>query len=178
MIAHLSFPSNNPKATALFFAALIDGIVFDFPVVPGAAVAVARDGSGTAVEVYPPAMKHHPGSGRVDPNLTPDGPAAMPWEDQIFAEPSADGPSTFHLALETRLSEAEVLRLAESRGWRSLACERGGVFGVVEVWVDNLHLVEVLVPEQAERYRAFMNPTGCAAMFGPGTLPQNHDADA
>jgi hypothetical protein len=171
MIAHLSIPSRNPRDTALFFAALIDGVVFDFPVVPGASVAVARDGSGCAVEVYPPGMKHHPGRGRPDPSAVVGGPAAMPWEDQIFAEEGDVGPSTFHLALETRLSEAQVSALAEKRGWRALPCDRGGVFGVVEVWVDDLYLVEVVVPEQAGRYRAFMNPAACAKMFGPGIAP-------
>lgn len=171
MIAHLSVPSETPRETALFFAAIIDGLVFDFPVVPGASIAVARDGSGTAVEVYPPSMKHHPGTGRIDPKLTPDGPQTMPWEDQIFAEPGESGASSFHLAIATQLSEAQILARAKTLGWRALACERAGVFGVVEVWVDNRYLVEVLVPKQATRYRAFMNIEGCTAMFGAGTAP-------
>jgi hypothetical protein len=171
MIAHLSVPSATPRETALFFAAVIDGLAFDFPVVPGASIAVARDGSGTAIEVYPPAMKHHPGVGEVDPGVIPDGPQAMPWEDQIFAESSASRPSSFHLAIETALSEAQIIARAQSLGWRTLACERAGVFGVIEVWVDNTYLVEVLVREQADRYRQFMNIDGCSAMFGPGTAP-------
>lgn len=171
MIAHLSIPAENPKETALFFAAIIDGLVFNFPVVPGASVAVARDGSGTAVEVYPSSMAHHPGTGQPDPTLQPEGPMAMPWEDQIYAAPTENRPSSFHLAIETKLSAAEVISRSQSLGWRSLACNRGGVFGVVEVWVDNIYLVEVLVPEEVARYRNFMNITGCAAMFGPGISP-------
>lgn len=171
MIAHISIPSENPQETALFFAAVIGGLVFDFPVVAGASIAVARDGSGTAVEVYPPSMKHHPGAGQVDPTVKPEGPATMPWEDQIYSETAERRPSSFHLAIETQLTEAEVISRAQSLGWRSLACERAGVFGVVEVWVDNTYLVEVLVPEQAARYRSFMNTHGCAAMFGAGISP-------
>ncbi|MBX7223678.1 MAG: hypothetical protein K1Y36_27435 [Blastocatellia bacterium] len=171
MIAHMSIPSANPKQTALFFAALIDGLVFDFPVVSGASIAVAKDGSGTAIEVYPPTMAHHPGTGEPDPTLSPTGPATMPWEDQILAVSVDPRPSSFHLALGTRLSESEVLSWANSLGWRAVVCERGGVFGLIEVWVDNTYLVEVLVPEQMARYRQFMNVTGCAAMFGPGAAP-------
>lgn len=78
MIAHISIPSENPKQTALFLAAVIDGLAFDFPVVTGASIAVARDGSGTAVEVYPTTMKHHPGTGQVDPTPKPEGPDTMP----------------------------------------------------------------------------------------------------
>lgn len=171
MIAHISIPSDNPRETALFFAAVIGGLVFDFPVVAGASIAVARDGSGTAVEVYPPAMKHHPGAGAVDPAVKPAGVATMPWEDQIYAETGGHQPSSFHLAIETKLTEAEVISRAQSLGWRALACERAGVFGVVEVWVDNIYLVEVLVSEQAARYRSFMNTHGCAAMFGAAISP-------
>jgi hypothetical protein len=171
MIAHLSIPSVTPWETALFFAAVIDGLAFDFPPVPGASIAVARDGSGTAVEVYPPAMKHHPGAGQVDPKITPDGPQAMPWEDQIFAESGGSRPSSFHMAIESALPAQQIMSRAQSLGWRTLACERAGVFGVIEVWVDNTYLVEVLVPAQADRYRQFMNIDGCAAMFGPGTAP-------
>jgi hypothetical protein len=40
----------------LLLASLINGDAFDFPVVPGASIAVARDGSGLAVEVYPDAI--------------------------------------------------------------------------------------------------------------------------
>lgn len=171
MIAHLSISSDNPKETALFFAAIIDGMVFDFPVVDGAFIAVARDGSGTAVEVYPSGMAHHPGIGQPDPNIQPNGPAAMPWENQIYAEPIIGLPSSFHIAIETNLSAAEVISRSQSLGWRSLICDRGGVFGVVEVWVDNLYLVEVLVPEEVNRYRNFMNTTAVTTMFGSGIAP-------
>ncbi len=171
MIAHLSIPSATPKATALFFAAIIDGLAFEFPVVPGAFIAVARDGSGTAVEVYPPTMAHHPGSGQPDPSVLPSGPTAMPWEDQIYPESVEPRPSSFHVAIATHLSTAEVMARSQALGWRTVDCDRAGVFGVVEVWVDNLYLVEVLVPESAARYRNFMNPTGVAAMFGAGIAP-------
>lgn len=72
MIAHMSVPSANPRQTASFFAALIDGLVFDFPVVAGASIAVARDDSGTAGEVYPPSMSRHPGT-----DMNPTGCGAM-----------------------------------------------------------------------------------------------------
>ena len=156
---------------ALFFAAVIDGLVFDFPVVAGASIAVARDGSGTAVEVYPPGMQHHPGTGRPDPTATSAGPVTMPWEDQIYAEPTEQGASGFHVAIQTALEEGDVIARADALGWRSVACERAGVFGLVEVWVDNRYLVEVLVAREAARYRGFMNPEGCTAMFGPGISP-------
>lgn len=171
MIAHFSIPSRTPRETALFFASVIDGTCFDFPVVPGASIAVANDNSGLAVEVYPIDMAHHPGTGDVDPDAVAQGPMPMPWEDQIFPESEHSRPSGFHAAMTTKLTEDEVISKAKAMGWRALSCERGGVFGLVEVWVENAFLVEILVPAELERYRAVMNPAGCTAMFGPGVNP-------
>ena len=171
MIAHVSIPSADPRATALLFAALIEGQAFAFPVVPGAWIAVAGDGSGLAVEVYPDGMAHHPGAGDVDSRRVPEGPATMPWEDQIFPDGDQMRPSAFHMAIVTRLDDEQVFALAREAGLRAIRCERGGVFGLIELWIDNATLVEVLTSADAARYRDFMNPAGCAAMFGPGVAP-------
>jgi hypothetical protein len=171
MIAHVSIPARSPRDTALLLGALIDGEAFEFPVVPGAWIAVARDGSGLAVEVYPDAMAHHPGVGGVDPARAPEGPQTMPWEDQIYPDGAQLRPSAFHFALASPLDDAEIIRLAQNAGLRALKCERGGVFGLVEVWLDNTLLVEVLSAPELARYRAFMNPAACAAMFGAGVRP-------
>ena len=166
MIAHFSVTSRDPRATALAIGQLIDADVFPFPVVPGSFVAVARDGSGLAVEVMPERMAHHPGQGSADPTLVPAGPVPMPWEDQIRPDGPTPAPSGFHAALVSRLAEAEVLEVARRAGWRAIACDRGGVFRVVEVWIENVFLIEVLTPAELDRYRAFMSPAGCSAMFG------------
>lgn len=171
MIAHISVPARDPHGTALLLARLIDGEAFNFPVVPGASIAVARDGSGLAIEVYPEGMAHHPGTGAPDPSRLPEGPQAMPWEDQIHPDGDQLRPSAFHFALVSRLEDDEVVALAERAGFRAVRCDRAGVFKLVEVWLDNAVLVEVLNPGEAERYRGFMNPSGVAAMFGPGERP-------
>lgn len=172
MIAHVSVPSNCPRDTALFFAGVIDGVAFEFPVVPGAWIAVANDRSAVAIEVYPPGMAHHPGVGDVDPTVHADGPTTLPWEDQIYPDTVHTQPTGFHVAVATRRTEAEIIARARAAGWRALACDRAGVFKLVEVWVDNSFLVEVMVPEEVERYRAFMNPEGCREMFGASVSPE------
>lgn len=171
MIAHVSIPARDPRGTALLLARLIDGESFDFPVVPGARIAVANDGSGLAIEVYPDGMAHHPGVGQPDPALPPAGVAPMPWEDQVSPEGTQLRPSAFHLALVSKLGDDAVMELAQQAGIRAVPCDRAGVFRLVELWLDNSLLVEVLNPVEAERYRQFMNPAAAAAMFGPGERP-------
>jgi len=171
MIAHVSVPARDPRQTARLLATLIDGEVFAFPVVPGACIAVARDGSGLAIEVYPDTLAHHPGSGDPDPAAVPAGPQTQPWEDQIVPDGPQLRPSAFHLALVSRLDADAVVGLAQAAGFRAVRCDRAGVFRLVEVWLDNAFLVEVLDTTEADRYRQFMNPAGCATMFGPGERP-------
>lgn len=171
MIAHVSIPARDPKATALLLATLIDGEAFAFPVVPGAWIAVARDGSGQAIEVYPDTMAHHPGQGEADPAAAAQGPQTLPWEDQIYADGPQLRPAAFHFAMSSPLTEQQVLDAARAAGLRGVRCDRAGVFALVEVWLDNVLLVEVLCGPEVERYVGFMNPRGVEKMFGPGLRP-------
>jgi len=45
-------------------------------------------------------------------------------------------------------------------------CDRGPAFPVIEVWLEDRLLVEVLTPEMAARYASFMSPAGLAQLFG------------
>lgn len=166
MIAHFSLPARDPRGVADLFAALIDGIAMPFPLVPGAWVAIASDGSGCGIEVLPEASAHHPGSGETDPQRHAQGPEVMPWEVQIRQDGQSQAASGFHVALSTGKSVEEILDLVRPHGWRAVPCDRGGVFELVEVWVDDRFLVEVIPPRGLEHYLAFYNPTVAAQMFG------------
>lgn len=165
MIAHFSIPARDTEAVARVFAEIIDGVAMPFPVVAGAWVAIARDGSGVGVEVMPETSAHHPGEGEADPARTPEGPEPMPWETQIRQDGRPQPAGPFHVALTTRLSTDEVLAIGRRMGWRAVHCDRGGVFDLVELWIDNRALVEVLSPEGTSRYLAFYNPETAAGMF-------------
>lgn len=168
MIAHFSIPARDPQATAELFGKIVDGAVMPFPVVPGAWVAIANDGSGLGVEVVPALTAHHLGAGDPDPARVAYGPEVMPWETQIRQDGDAESASGLHVAITTKLSADEVIALGQAAGWRAVHCDRGGVFDLVELWVDNRVLVEVLPPEGTARYLAFYNPAVAAQMFmGP-----------
>lgn len=168
MIAHISIPAQDPRKTAHVFGRLIDGEVMPFPVVEGAWVAIARDGSGLGVEVVPAATAHHPGAGDRDPSRSADGPFVMPWETQIRQDGQAQDASGFHVAITSALSVEEILAIGRAEGWRAVHCDRGGVFDLVELWVDNQRLIEVLPPEGTRRYLAFYTPEVAGQMFRAG----------
>lgn len=166
MIAHVSIPAKNPELVAKALSKLISGTVFPFPVVQGASIVVANDNSGLAIEVYPAGMTHHPGKGEAPEEQGPPTVQSKAWEDQIFPEPVQGKYSAHHMALTTKLSEKEVISLGNELGFRTIPCDRAGVFKLIEIWIDNSYLIEVLPEPEAKRYAAFMNPKAVAEMFG------------
>ncbi|KRA59450.1 hypothetical protein ASD79_12310 [Caulobacter sp. Root655] len=167
MIAHFSIPARDPRGVAEVFGKIIDGMVMPFPVVEGAWVAIAHDGSGLGVEVVPETSAHHPGQGVSDGRVA-DGPTVMPWETQIRQDGDPQDASGYHVAITSSLSADQIIALGQAKGWRAVHCDRGGVFDLVELWIENRALVEVLPPEGAARYHAFYVPEVAGRMFaGP-----------
>lgn len=154
MIAHFSIPSRNPHATAEVFARIIDGVVVPFPPAEGGWLVVARDGSGTGVEVVPDTAAILPG----------DAPAAGARYGRAYGlvDPSF---GAVHIALTTALSREAVIALGEEQGWRTLHADRGA-FDLVELWVDDRIMVEVLPPDSTARYLAISDPAAAERSFG------------
>ena len=162
MIHHLSVSAADPKGAAEFFAEVMQGVVVDFPPNPGAYMVFKADGMGTALEIYP--------AGSV---MTPNGEAGAAFVKQ--AE-SAGRRSPTHFALSVSMSQREVLARAAARGWEAHVCDRGGHFHVIEVWVENAWLVEILPLQFAAEYLGFANAV--AQLADPNTALDSHQPQA
>ncbi len=143
MIHHLSVSAVDPKGAAEFFADIMGGVVVDFPPNPGSYMVFKADGNGTGLEIYP--------AGSV---MIPNG---QPGAVFVRQPEGADRRSPTHFALSVALPEAEILARAAAKGWDAFVCDRGGHFHVVEVWVENTWLVEVLPPAFSAEYLGFAN---------------------
>jgi hypothetical protein len=150
MILHASLTAGSPRRTAGMLARLIGGEAFPMPqLAEGAWLAIARDGRARAIEVLPRGAEFRrdaDGSG-----VRLDGPAG--------------GRSGFHLLIETALSEREVedaARAAQAPVGRAAR----GPFEVIEVWVDDLTLIEVVTPELAAAYHAVASLAVARATLG------------
>ena len=60
--------------------------------------------------------------------------------------------------MATQLSEAEICALGAAEGWRCVRQSRGGRFDVIELWIENRILIEVLTPEMQAQYVASLAP--------------------
>lgn len=143
MIHHLSIAVRQPGHVAAVLAELIGGASVAFPPNPGSYWALQRDPHGTGIEIYPAGT-----------TLRPDGARGV-----AFAlEPRREvGYVAHHFAISVPTTREHVAAIAAREGWQCLECMRGG-FHVMEIWIENEILIEVLPPEFAEEYLAVTRP--------------------
>ncbi|MDQ3799721.1 MAG: hypothetical protein M3384_09735 [Acidobacteriota bacterium] len=165
MINHISIGVHNPEKVARVLAELWDGTVIPFPPCPNSFIALANDGKGTGVEVTPANTVLVPGEGLPpQENFTASTPTEE-YEAKFVADDYAPRYTATHLNVNTHLSEAEVRAIGEREGWRVLTCNRGGgLFQLIELWVENRFMLEVMTPEQTARYIEIFSPESIAAL--------------
>jgi hypothetical protein len=157
MIHHISIAARDPQRVAAVLAELFGGYSLPFPPFPGGYIALPGDTLGTAVEVIPLGDELVPGD---------EGEEVRP---QRAAQPSAY--TATHAAISVPVSEERIKQVAEREGWRAETFHRVGVFGLVELWVENRLLIELLPPSMQGDYLDFMTPANYAALFGYDYAP-------
>lgn len=139
MILHVSVPADSPEDTARTLATLLGGLAIPLGPAKGAWTAVGPDPIGNVVEVVPRGTELHRSTAAVE---------------TMHGAPSRH--SGFHLLMESVLSESEILAVAAASGATAHRSSRG-VFGdLIEFWIDDCLLVEVLPFEWARTYRRLL----------------------
>lgn len=152
MIHHMSLAARDPQRVATAIAALWNGEARPFPpVAKGSWVAMARDERGTTIEVYPLGTEFHPAAGDAD--------------GEVWANPDAPRYGPSHAAVASPLSVEEIMALAAREGWTAKFRKRGGIFGVIEFWLEDCFMLEVLTPEMQAEYVGFMTSARPQAVF-------------
>jgi hypothetical protein len=159
MIHHLSIAARDPKHVAGVLAELMGGAAVPFPPNPGSFFALQLDEHGSGVEVYPAGTELRPGGAT---------------GGSFVKKPEARGYGPTHFALSVATEADKVEAIAAREGWQCFDCNRGP-FHVIEVWVENESMVEILPPEYAREYLAFTRPdkvAGAMAAAAPATSRQ------
>ncbi|MFL6736340.1 MAG: hypothetical protein ACJ8F4_04695 [Sphingomonas sp.] len=137
MIFHISISADDPKRTATMLAELWRGEAFPFPMVgKGSWVAHAGDDRRSTIEVYPRDMAFYPTESAGEERYEPV---------------SRNG--AFHAAVATPLGIEEVEAVARKYGCHTSLCHRGPWFRVIELWVDNCLMLEMMTPEMQNEYQ-------------------------
>lgn len=153
MIHHLSIAAHNPKQVAQVLAELFHGEAVPFPDTryPDSYVAVAFDAYGTVIDVHPFTTELIPGSEH---------------DDMLFQcrqNPDASPYTATHAAISVPVSEENIWAIAARAGWSIR--HRQGLFEVIELWIENRVLLELLPPAIAASYLAFMEPQTLKQFF-------------
>lgn len=151
MIFHMSLRASDPAHVAGVLAEIWGGEAFPFHAVPGAWITLAGDAHGTALEICPDDTVLVPGEVAVEPDTGVKNHRH----------------SASHVAAETALSEAEVAAIAKRENWLFRRCSRGP-FDLLELWVENRFLIELLTPDMAADYRRTMTVDNWRSWAGSG----------
>lgn len=155
MIHHVSIPARDPRHVAEVLAELMGGACHPFGPLEGAFIATSGDAHGTMIEIYPE-------------HVTLDIPAN---DDQVVFGENTAPPRTwpFHVLLSVPLEADEIERIGAREGWRAKTFGRGmegrkPFFHVIEFWLENRLMIEVVSPAMAREYANFMNSGQLSAM--------------
>jgi hypothetical protein len=138
MIHHISIGAKDPQRVARVIAELWQTEALPFPPVPGAYIVIVDDGHGTAIEVSPLATELVPG----------DGDA----EVQATVNDNASPFTATHAALSVPVSAERIAEIAAREGWRTGTYWRGGIFQVIEFWIEDRMMLELLSPDMVRLY--------------------------
>ncbi len=151
MLFHVSIAAHDPRHVAEVLAELWAGDALYFPPVSDNGwIVLAGDERRTALEVYP-----------IDTVLREADGDADAYGEATGCEPF----TATHAAIGTSLDQAQVLAIAAREGWPAKYRKRGGMFGVVEIWIEGRQMIEVLTPEMQDEYRATMSADNWRAML-------------
>ena len=177
MINHISIAVENPEKVAGVLAELWNGMVLPFPPAPNSFIVLANDGRGSAVEVTPVNTILVPGEGLPPEDGFDVQTLTEEYEAKFVTSHFSPRYTATHLNINTPLSEAEVKKIARREGWRVLTCNRDrGLFQLIEIWIEDRFMLEVMTPEQTARYVEITSPEFIAEFFGqqiPPTAAEN-----
>lgn len=137
MIHHLSIPAQDPLHVAKTLVELFNGKLSRFGPYDNSYIAWAGDEHGTAIEVFPAGTELLPDAGRGQANFRHN--------------PVSSGFVTTHAAVSVNRNTDEIIALAAREGWRALELSRGS-FNVIEFWIENRVMLELMTAEMTKAY--------------------------
>jgi hypothetical protein len=146
MIHHLSITAEHPLHVAQVMAEIWHGQAAPFPPHAGSFMVLALDRFGTMIEIYPAGTELTPGATEANFSYNAN---SSPYQ-------------ATHAAVSVPASREEIEQIAAREGWQSRYCDREGFFDVIELWVENRLMIELLTPEMAAKYTEFMQPQNLA----------------
>jgi hypothetical protein len=145
MLIHTSLPAYDPELVSRVLCEVAGGKRCNFPY-PGGYYIGFDDESSTAIEIYPIDTQLRPGTGGEYGALEPPEQSRQNMVRYIGSHEEAKYIAS-HIALTTPLSLDEIYAVAKREGWRAAYCSRRESFRLVEFWLENRILVELILEQ-------------------------------
>jgi hypothetical protein len=139
MIHHVSIPATDTRHVAEVLTELFGGVLTGFGPYRDSWIVWAGDDPGTAIEVYPAGTEMYPPTG--------------PGQAQFRHNPTATVFTATHATVSVDRTEADIIAIAQREGWRAVRLPRGP-FDVIEFWIENAVMLELMTPDMAAAYRS------------------------
>jgi hypothetical protein len=176
MINHISIGVNNPQHVAEVLAELWGGYAFPFPPSPGGYVVLADDGRGTLVELIPADVHLVPGIGYPDQQNFSIETDTADYEATFVPGNERSLFGSVHLNINSPLDEESIKAIAKREGWRCFTANRaGGLFQLIEFWIEDRFMLEVNTPEMTQVYQQMATPENWAKFLEMPMPPKYAD---
>lgn len=157
MIHHISIDAHNPLRVASVLAEILNGKVYKF-LIPGSYIVMPFDNYGTHIVVFK------------------EGDVWVPGTDVESAQILQTAPTNLvavHAAISVPTTHQQIEQIGRREGWRVLTRKQGDVvpFSVIEFWVENRILFELLPPEFVPQYLQTMQPEAIEQILGQPIQP-------
>ncbi len=137
MIHNISIPAQNPSKVAQVLSKLFNGKVTTFHEYRNSHMVIFGDQHGSAIEIYPRGTELRPGVGN---------------ESVIFQHNvKRSAYEVSHSAISVPCDAEKILVTGKELDWRTALLTRGP-FEVIEFWIENSYMLELLTPEMANDY--------------------------
>jgi len=137
MIHHYSIPVNETEKVAEIISKLFKGTITRFGPYRDSYIVWTGDEFGTAIELYPSGTEMIPDEGGGQANFIHNS--------------SHTGFTATHAAVSIDRTREEIYEVAQENEWRAIELPRGG-FNVIEFWIENKVMIELLTPDMANDY--------------------------
>ncbi len=166
MLHHLSIAVEKPLRVAKVLAEILKGQAFEFPSHPDSYIVMSGDTTTdplpATIEIYPLGTKIVPGHA--------NEPRRFVQHISTFSSFTA-----VHTTISVPISWPEIQAIATREKWRTLTCDRGA-FQVVEFWIEDWLMLELLPKELMADYLTVSQSERLQHGFGPAIVSYTPDA--
>lgn len=141
MLHYISIPVDNPLHVAKVVSEILHGDILQCREDPDIYTVLTNDKHTSAIELIPSGIEVRPGQAKFEYKRNVNSPQFSP----------------VHVAISVPISFSEIKQIGLREGWH-VAMGNRGRFKLIEFWLENKFLLELMLPSTVPQYVKSMSP--------------------